>query len=93
VIKSDDVTKAAHLARLPLQESERQAIERDLVDIVAHVDQLFAADVDDAAPMERGPLVEPRTRPDEERAVLGRQALEGNVGFDGALVRVPKVIE
>jgi aspartyl/glutamyl-tRNA(Asn/Gln) amidotransferase C subunit len=93
VLKSDDVQKAAKLARLPLQDSERQAIERDLTDVVAHVDELFSADVDDAAPMERGPLVEPRLRPDEERDVLGRQALEGSVGFDGALVRVPKVIE
>lgn len=93
MIEPKDVDKAAQLARLALSDDERTGIVRDLVQIVKHVDELLAADADDAPPMERGPRVEPRTRADVERPVLGRAALEGNPGFDGALVRVPKVIE
>lgn len=93
MIRSEDIDKATALARLPLTREERVALERDLTAVVAHVDALFAADVDDADPLERGPGVMPRTRPDQVQPVLGRAALAAGAGFDGALVRVPKVID
>jgi aspartyl/glutamyl-tRNA(Asn/Gln) amidotransferase C subunit len=92
VITAKDVDNAAKLARLRLSDDERARMVAELEKIVAYVDELFAADVDDAAPLERAPGVEPRARVDEARAVLGRAALAGNPGFDGTLVKVPRVV-
>jgi aspartyl/glutamyl-tRNA(Asn/Gln) amidotransferase C subunit len=101
MITRDHVDAAARLARLKLSEAERERMIADLEKVVGYVDELFAADVsslegDDVEPMTHAPGVVPMSSPGLRRdlpiAVLGRQALAGNPGFDGAVVRVPRVV-
>ena len=93
MITKDDVLRAAKLSRLALSDDEVKRLVVDLERVVSYVDEIMNVDVTGLEPMTHVHDVSTPRRPDVAGEVLGRRALEGSAGFDGALVRVPKVIE
>ena len=93
-LKSGDVERIAHLARLALDEADIPLYARNLSDILDLVTQMNAVDTTQVEPMAH-PLDQPqRLRPDEVTEVDQRgkfQAIAPRV--EDGLYLVPKVIE
>jgi aspartyl-tRNA(Asn)/glutamyl-tRNA(Gln) amidotransferase subunit C len=91
VIERDEVLRIAALARLELSPEEVERMTRDLSSILEYVGQL--ARVQEAAPAVEEGLATPRR---EDRVVPSRlvaELLDAAPAREGALVRVPRVIE
>ena len=93
-LKSGDVERIAHLARLAVDEADIPLYARNLSDILDLVAQMNAVDTTQVEPMAH-PLDQPqRLRPDEVTEVDQRgkfQAIAPRV--EDGLYLVPKVIE
>ena len=93
-LKSSDVERIAHLARLAVDEADIPLYARNLSDILDLVTQMNAVDTTQVEPMAH-PLDQPqRLRPDEVAEVDQRgkfQAIAPRV--EDGLYLVPKVIE
>ena len=93
-LKSGDVERIAHLARLAVDEADMPLYARNLSDILDLVTQMNAVDTTQVEPMAH-PLDRPqRLRPDEVTEVDQRgkfQAIAPRV--EDGLYLVPKVIE
>jgi aspartyl-tRNA(Asn)/glutamyl-tRNA(Gln) amidotransferase subunit C len=93
-LKSGDVERIAHLARLAVDEADIPLYARNLSDILDLVTQMNAVDTTQVEPMAH-PLDQPqRLRPDEVTEVDQRgkfQAIAPRV--EDGLYLVPKVIE
>ena len=93
-LKSGDVERIAHLARLAVDEADMPLYARNLSDILDLVTQMNAVDTTQVEPMAH-PLDQPqRLRPDEVTEVDQRgkfQAIAPRV--EDGLYLVPKVIE
>jgi len=93
-LKSGDVERIAHLARLAVDEADIPLYARNLSDILDLVTQMNAVDTTQVEPMAH-PLDQPqRLRPDEVSEVDQRgkfQAIAPRV--EDGLYLVPKVIE
>ena len=93
-LKSGDVERIAHLARLAVDEADIPLYARNLSDILDLVTQMNAVDTTQVEPMAH-PLDQPqRLRPDEVTEVDQRgkfQAIAPRI--EDGLYLVPKVIE
>ncbi len=103
-ITEKDVQYVADLANLELSDTERQRMEKDLNSILEYVDMLSRLDTTGVEPMAQvaaghgGGSDSARygyaMRPDEPRPSLPREeGLKNAPDSDGALFKVPKVIE
>ena len=94
MLSLQDVQRIAHLARLELSAAEAEAMQHQMNDILAMVDQMGAVDTKGVEPMSHPQEVTQRLRDDvvtepdrrDDFLALAPQAEEG-------LYLVPKVIE
>ena len=94
-LSRSDVEKIAHLARLSITDTEKEAYATSLSSILSFVEQLNAADVDQVQPMAH-PLEGQvqRLRPDAVTASDEHEKFQRNATkVDAGLYLVPKVIE
>jgi aspartyl-tRNA(Asn)/glutamyl-tRNA(Gln) amidotransferase subunit C len=90
----DQVEHLAMLARLQLEEHEVSDVVSKLSRIVAFVDQLQAAPVDDVLPMAHPLNASQRLRPDRVTESIDREAIQANApAVQDGFYLVPKVIE
>lgn len=94
MLSLEQIARLAHLARLELSAGEAAAMQQQLNDILAMVDQMSAVDTTGVAPMSHPQEVTQRLREDrvtqaDERAAF--QAIAPQV--EDGLYLVPKVIE
>lgn len=89
----DDAERAAWLSRLALCDEDLDRLTEDLARIVGFVEQLRAVDTDGVEPLFHPLSLELRRRPDAAEEGVGRRGLEGSMGYEDGLVRVPKVVE
>jgi len=93
-LKSGDVERIAHLARLAVDEADVPLYARNLSDILDLVAQMNAVDTSQVEPMAH-PLDQPqRLRPDEVTEVDQREKVQAIApSVENGLYLVPKVIE
>lgn len=90
----EEASKLARLARLRLADDELEGLRTQLARIVGFVEQLAEVDVEGVEPMTHAVPLALRRRPDEPTPdVAGRRALEGSAGYEGGLVRLPRIVE
>ena len=92
-LSADEIRKVARLARLALEERELGALGAQLNDIVSYIEQLQEVDVEGIEPLFHAVPLELRRREDRVHEGIGRKALEGSVGYEEGLVKVPKIVE
>lgn len=93
-LKSEDVKKIAHLARLSINDDDVSQYAHDLSSILDLVEQMNQVNTDGVEPMAHPMDAHQRLRPDEVSETNLRdkyQAIAPDV--DHGLYRVPKVIE
>ena len=93
-LKSEDVKKIAHLARLSIDDAAVDQYARDLSSILDLVEQMNQVNTDGVEPMAHPMDARQRLRPDEVSESNLRdkyQAIAPDV--EHGLYRVPKVIE
>lgn len=89
-----DVAYVAHLARLHLTEAERATFQRQLDDILAHVNELKEVDVTGIEPTAHAIPVKNVFRADEPRHGLDHEPVIANAPREKAgQFFVPKIIE
>lgn len=89
----NDMTKLARLSRLSLSEAELLARQKDLEQILSHVQTLQNINVSDVKPMTHAVPIELHLRADEPQLGVGRLGLLGSAGYEDGLIKVPKIIE
>ena len=89
----DDITKLAQLSRLALKKSELLARQKDLEQILNHIQMLQTTDVSNIKPMTHAVPMQLHLRKDETEPGLGRRALHESSGYEDGLIKVPKIIE
>ncbi|MBL4817901.1 MAG: Asp-tRNA(Asn)/Glu-tRNA(Gln) amidotransferase subunit GatC [Deltaproteobacteria bacterium] len=89
----EDIKKLAHLSRLDLSEETLMKRRANLEKILDYVEQLQAIDVEGIEPMSHAVFMTQHRRPDEAKAVFGREALKVSAGYEEGLIKVPKIIE
>ncbi|OPL11342.1 MAG: glutamyl-tRNA amidotransferase [delta proteobacterium MLS_D] len=93
-ITEDQVAHVAHLARLNIDEKEREVFTKQLDDILLYIDMLNSVDTTDVAPMTHAMEGTETFREDVVRSSLPVDAALANApDDDGASFKVPKVIE
>ena len=96
-ITEKEVRYVADLGNLQLTDEEVSRFQRDLDEILTHIDKLNALDTRDVQPMAQVLFEAEETatlRPDVEHTPLGSDAALGNAPQSGAgYFKVPKVIE
>lgn len=89
-----DVAYVAHLARLHLSPEEQAMFQRQLDDILAHVNELREVDVSGVEPTAHAIPVKNVFRADEPRPGLDHEAIIANAPREKAgQFFVPKIIE
>lgn len=89
----EDMVKLARLSRLALSESELSARQKDLEQILSHVQSLQTMDVSNTKPMTHAVPIDLHLRADEPEMGIGRLGLQGSAGYEDGLIKVPKIIE
>jgi len=93
-VSKDDVHYIAELARLRVNESEAEAIQKDLNQILGYMQKLEELDTTNVEPLEHVLEMEFRTRKDEPKEPLSHEdAMKNAPDADSDYFRVPKVIE
>ena len=91
----DDVERIAQLAHLELSDAEKDLFLRQLIDILAHAEQIQAVDTTGVPPKSHVLSREPAERDDVPRPALPREQALANapdVSAERGLFRVPRVI-
>jgi aspartyl-tRNA(Asn)/glutamyl-tRNA(Gln) amidotransferase subunit C len=93
-LKLDDVKRAAHLARLAVDEAEAQAVLSQLNDVFKLIAEMQAVDTAGIEPMSHALDVVQRLRADEVTEADQHAAFQSVAPqVEGGLYLVPKVIE
>ena len=93
-ISRDKIEQVAWLARIQLEESDKEALENKLSDILSMVDQLQAADTDGITPMAHPLDATQRLRPDEVTETNKRERFQAVAPeTQDGLYLVPRVVE
>ncbi len=81
------------LARLPLQQDERESLRGDLSRILDHFESLAELDLEGVEPSSHATHAEPFYRDDESRPGIGSKvALSGAAEVEDGHFRVPPII-
>ena len=93
-ISRDKIEQVAWLARIQLEDSEKEALEGKLSDILGMVDQLQAADTNGITPMAHPLDATQRLRPDEVTETNQRERFQAVAPeTQDGLYLVPRVVE
>lgn len=93
-ITDELMEKIAHLARLEIKDSEREALKKDMNDILAWVDKLKEVDTEGVEPLVYMSNEIDNVREDKvENQLPQQEALDNAPDSDGKFFRVPKVID
>ncbi|KAA8979761.1 MULTISPECIES: Asp-tRNA(Asn)/Glu-tRNA(Gln) amidotransferase subunit GatC [Gammaproteobacteria] len=93
-ISRDKIEQVAWLARIRLEDSEKEALEGKLSDILGMVDQLQASDTDGITPMAHPLDATQRLRPDEVTETNKRERFQAVAPeTQDGLYLVPRVVE
>lgn len=93
-ISRDKIEQVAWLARIQLEDSDKEALEGKLSDILGMVDQLQAADTDGITPMAHPLDATQRLRPDEVTETNKRERFQAVAPeTQDGLYLVPRVVE
>lgn len=93
-ISRDKIEQVAWLARIQLEEPEKEALEGKLSDILGMVDQLQAADTDGITPMAHPLDAIQRLRPDDVTETNQRERFQAVAPeTQDGLYLVPRVVE
>lgn len=93
-ISRDKIEQVAFLARIQLEDSEKDALEGKLSDILGIVDQLQAADTDGITPMAHPLDATQRLRPDTVTETNQRERFQAVAPeTQDGLYLVPRVVE
>ena len=93
-ISRDKIEQVAWLARIQLDDSEKEALEGKLSDILGMVDQRQAADTDGITPMAHPLDATQRLRPDEVTETNQRERFQAVAPeTQDGLYLVPRVVE
>lgn len=93
IVNAETVERVAKLARLELDEAERDALVADLQRILAFVNQLQAVDTDGVEPMIHTTSDTAPLRPDRAQPALGTAATLANApAHAGGCFVVPRVV-
>lgn len=93
-MKSSDIQKIAHLARLHINDETAEETARSITDVLALVDQLQSANTENIEPMAHPLDAEQRLRADEVSEVNNREAFQAIApATEDGLYLVPKVID
>ena len=93
-ISRDKIEQVAWLARIQLEDSEKEALEGKLSDILGMVDQLQAADTDGITPMAHPLDATQRLRPDDVTETNKRERFQAVAPeTQDGLYLVPRVVE
>ena len=88
------ISRLENLARLRLEDSEREALLKDLAAILDLVEKLREVDTEGVQPLEYVHDKGTDPRPDEVKGQVSREeALKNAPDTDGTYFRVPKVID
>ena len=94
MLKTEDIEKIAHLARLEISEQEVPRYVDDLSGIIDFVEQLSACDTTNVGPMAHPLDTFQRLRPDEVTESDQRERFQAIAPqVDNGLYLVPQVIE
>ena len=94
MLSLDQIQRIAHLARLELGASEALAMQQQLNDILAMVDQMAAVDTANVEPMSHPQEVTQRLREDRVTETDQREPFQSIApAVEDGLYLVPKVIE
>ena len=94
MLSLEQIHRIAHLARLELGESEAAAMQQQLNDILAMVDQMAAVDTTGVAPMSHPQEVTQRLREDRVTETDQRALFQSIApAVEDGLYLVPKVIK
>lgn len=93
-LEPQDVQRAAHLARLGLDDNDADRYVDDLTRILEMADQLQAVDTDGVAPLAHPLDATQRLRADEVTETDQRERFQRNApAVDNGLYLVPRVVE
>ena len=94
MLSLDQIHRLAHLARLELSETEARAMQQQINEILAMVDQMQAMDTSGVAPMSRPQEATQRLREDRVTETDQRDLFQSIApAVEDGLYLVPKVIE
>ena len=94
MLSLEQVHRNAHLARLELAEGEAAAMQQQMNDILAMVDQMSAVDTTGVVPMSHPQEVTQRLREDRVTETDQRELFQSIApAIEDGLYLVPKVIE
>lgn len=94
-VTKEDVYYVANLARLQLEESEAEGLQKDMNKILGYIDTLNELDTSDIEPLEHVmEITASAFRKDKAREPLNHEeALKNAPDADSDYFRVPRVIE
>jgi aspartyl-tRNA(Asn)/glutamyl-tRNA(Gln) amidotransferase subunit C len=92
-VSIDNIQSLGRLARLSLTDDEVSSMQKTLNEIVVYVESLQKVGIDGVEPMTHAVPMELALREDVARPGVGREGLSGSAGYEGGLVKVPKIIE
>lgn len=93
-MKKEDIEKVANLARLTLNETEKDNLTKDLTNILGYVETLNEIDLKDAKPTAHAVKVDNVFREDQVRQQdTIKDTLQHAPDHDDKFFLVPKVIE
>ena len=94
MLSLDQIHRIAHLARLELSDAESVAMQQQINDILAMVDEMRAVDTSGVAPMSHPQEVTQRLREDRVTETDQRELFQSLApAVEDGLYLVPKVIE
>jgi len=93
MIKKDDVEYMANLARIDLDEKEKESLQKDLSDIIGYIDRLKELDISDVLLPDQSIMVENVTREDIKADYDERRGLIDNfTEDDGNYLKVRQIL-
>ena len=93
-ISRREVDYVARLARLDLNEAERERMEAELTDILGHAERIQALDLDGVEPTAHAVPLANALRADEVRPSLSQEdALANAPDSEGGRFKVPRILD
>jgi aspartyl-tRNA(Asn)/glutamyl-tRNA(Gln) amidotransferase subunit C len=91
---SFDVTYVAELARIDLDDADKEKLQHDMEAIVGYIDQLNEVDVSGIEPTAHAVVLTNVTREDRARESVPREKILANAPatVDDELIKVPRVL-
>jgi aspartyl-tRNA(Asn)/glutamyl-tRNA(Gln) amidotransferase subunit C len=97
MLTKTEVEKIAGLARLKLEDKEKEKLAEDLSSIIGYIQKLSEVNVEKVEPMTGGTDLESITRPDDETTIsdpeMKKQILNNAPNREEDYFKVPSILE